>query len=67
MAIILPAQKKTFIVLNLPFSDLKWDISLFSDIPFYQYYNGYQLGIHGAAVMVSKKYSQKRFHLMEQK
>jgi hypothetical protein len=62
-------SKKLFIVPQLTYSpDLNWDISLFSDIPLYQYYNGYQLGnTWSAAIMVSKKIIPKAVPTIEEK
>jgi hypothetical protein len=60
-------SNKLFIVPQLTYAfDPKWDVSLFSDLPVYQYYNGYQLGnTFAVAVMVSAKFNTQKVNSVD--
>jgi hypothetical protein len=53
---------KLFLVPQITYSlTMDWELSLFSDIPVYQYYNGYQLGnTFAASLMITRKIQSVR-------
>ncbi len=55
-------SQKLFVVPQVSYAlDQYWDLSVFSDVPVYQYYNGYQLGnTLAAAVMISRKVTTQK-------